>query len=284
MKTRALRLILPFYCAVAAQAQVFAPIASHPDLPDVESSEFHSRFTGHDYRVFVALPSGYRQSNRRYPVLYAPDYDGVFFGLRSAAFLMNFGSMLEDFILVGVPLKSENMDAWARDRTFDLTPTADRAVNASTGKQYHGGVRSGGAPQFLRALTEELIPFIESKYRVTSDRGLAGFSYGGLFASWVLLDANGAFARYLIGSPSLWWDNGVVLKKSPQALHGRVFLSVGASEGPVMVDPLKRFAAALESPANPDLHVESHIFEDTDHLSGAPAAMSRGLKVLYARN
>jgi predicted alpha/beta superfamily hydrolase len=288
-----MRLLLSLCCALAIHAQAppaatFAPVVSGLVLPDVESSEFHSRFTGHDYHVYVALPAGYRQSARRYPVLYAPDYDGVFFGLRAAGFLMNFGNMLEDFILVGVPLKSENMDDWARKRTFDLTPTEDAALNASSSKQYHAEVRSGGAPMFLRTLREELIPFIESKYRVTSDRGLAGYSYGGLFAAWVLLNGGDAFSRYLIGSPSLWWDNGTILKseaaaKSGKSLRGRVFLSVGADEGPLMVDPFRRLTAALTTHAYPDLRVESHIFEDTDHLSGALASMSRGLKILYAR-
>jgi predicted alpha/beta superfamily hydrolase len=273
----------------------FAPVVKGLVLPDVECSEFHSRFTGHDYHVYVSLPASYRQGDQRYPVLYAPDIDEGFLYLRGANFwmslgkFMSFGSMLEEFILVGVPLKSEGVGDWLRKRAFDLTPTEVEAWNTSYSKQVGGEVHSGGASMFLRTLKEELIPFIESKYRVTSDRGLAGFSFGGLFAAYVWLNDGNTFSRYLIGSPSLSWDKGMILKaeaavaESGKTLHGRVFLSVGADEGEAMVGPFKKLTTALTSHAYPNLQLESHIFEGENHLSVVPATLSRGLKFLYAR-
>jgi hypothetical protein len=142
---------------------------------------------------------------------------------------------------------------------------------------------------FLRTLKEELIPFIESKYRVTSDRGLAGDSFGGLFAAYVWLTDGNTFSRYLIGSPSLYWDKGMILKteaavaKSGKTLHGRVFLAVGADEGEAMVGPLKNLTTALTSHAYPNLRLQSHIFEGENHLSVWPATLCRGLRFLYAR-
>lgn len=264
-------------------------------LPDVECSEFHSRFTGHDYHVYVSLPASYRQGDQRYPVLYVPDSDGNFLGLRGANFsmslgkLMSYGSVLEEFILVGVPLRSEGVLDWSRKRAFDLTPTEVEAYNTSRSKLFGGEVHSGGASMFLRTLKEELIPFIESKYRVTSDRGLAGLSLGGLFAAYVWLIDGSTFSRYLIGSPAVWWDKELILKaeaavaKSGKTLHGRVFLSVGADEGEIMVGPFKKLMTALTSHAYPNLLLESHIFEGEDHLSVVPATLSRGLRFLYAR-
>jgi hypothetical protein len=73
------------------------------------------------------------------------------------------------------------------------------------------------------------------------------------------------------------------LAKSGKTLIGRVFLSVGADEGEDMVGPLKNLTTALTSHAYPNLQLESHIFENTDHLSGVPATLSRGLKFLYPR-
>jgi len=197
--------------------------------------------------------------------------------------------MLEEFILVGVPLKSESVQDWARKRAFDLSPTEVAARNKSLSEMLGAEVHTGGAPLFLRTLKEELIPYIESKYRATSDRGLAGYSLGGLFAAYVWLNDGNTFSRYLIGSPSLWWDNGLILRteadlaKSGKALHGRVFLSVGTDEGEDMVGSLRNLTTAITSHAYPDLQLESHIFESTDHFSGVPGAFSRGLKSLYAR-
>jgi predicted alpha/beta superfamily hydrolase len=67
-------------------------------------------------------------------------------------------------------------------------------------------VRSGGAPAFLRVLREEILPFVEETYRTSEDRGIAGHSFGGLFAAWMLLEAPDLFRRYGLNSPSLWWE------------------------------------------------------------------------------
>jgi predicted alpha/beta superfamily hydrolase len=289
--------LLVFPAIVVSQAQpnvAFAPVVKGLVLQDVECSEFHSRFTGHDYHVYVSLPASYSQGDRRYPVLYVPDNDNGFLILKAANDLTSLGSMLkefiwEEFILVGVPLKSEGVQDWVRKRSFDFTPTEVEAQNKSLSERIGGEVHTGGAPLFLRTLKEELIPYIESKYRVTPDRGLAGYSHGGLFATYVLLNDGSTFSRYVIGSPSLWWDKGLLLKteadlaKSGKTLHGRVFISVGADEGEGMVGPLKNLTTAITSHAYPDLQLESHILESTDHFSGVPGAFSRGLKFLYAR-
>jgi hypothetical protein len=289
--------LLLFPAILIAQTQpdvTFAPIVKGLVLPDVECSEFHSRFTGHDYHVYVSLPTSYHQSDQRYPVLYVPDLDQAFLDIRGASWVMGLGKfmgrggVLEEFILVGVPLKSDGVLDWLRKRAFDLTPTEVEAWNASFAKQTGGPVQSGGASMFLRTLKEEVIPFIESRYRVTSDRGLSGDSLGGLFAAYVLLNDGNTFSRYLIGSPSLWWDNGTILKteaalaKSGKTLHGRVFLSVGADEGEDMVGPLKNLTTALTSRAYPNLQLETHTFEGENHLSVVAATVSRGLRFLYA--
>jgi len=283
--------LLVFSATVFSQTQpkaTFAPVVKGLVLQDVECSEFHSRFTGHDYHVYVSVPASYRQGDRRYPVLYVPDVEAAFLIVKAASDVMSFNKaqpMLEEFILVGVPLKSEDVQDWLRKRVFDFTPTEDEASNKYFSNMFGGEVRSGGAPLFLRTLKEELIPYIESKYRVTSDRGLAGYSFGGTFAAYVWMNDGDTFSRYLLGSPGDW--HGALLKteadlaKSGKALHGRVFISVGADEAENLI-AFKNLTTAITSHAYPDLRLESHIFESTDHLSGAPGAVSRGLKVLYA--
>lgn len=273
----------------------FAPVVKGMTLPNIECSEFHSRFTGHDYHVYVSLPASYGQGDQRYPVLYVPDTENFFLLLSVATLNMGASKLaglnytLEEFILVGVPLKYEGVLDWFAKRAFDLTPTEVEAQNKAFGELTGGEVHTGGASLFLRTLKEELIPFIESKYRVTSDRGLAGDSFGGLFAAYAWLNDGSTFSRYLIGSPSLWWDQGSILKtetavaESGRTLQGRVFLSVGAEEGEGMLGPFKKLTTALTSHSYPDLALQSHIFEDEDHLSVIPATFSRGLKFLYAQ-
>ena len=65
-------------------------------------------------------------------------------------------------------------------------------------------VESGGAPLLLRSLGEEIVPFIEANYRTSpADRGLAGYSYGGLFVLYALFHKPEMFTRYFAGSPTM---------------------------------------------------------------------------------
>jgi hypothetical protein len=92
-------------------------------------------------------------------VLYVPDADICFHSAKVATASMNtgrvlrIGTMLEEIILVGAPLKPENMEEYARIRTFDLTPKKVEKLDTSLSKHFHGDVRSGGAAMFLRVRT-----------------------------------------------------------------------------------------------------------------------------------
>ena len=274
------------------QAQ-FRPKTQGLVLAEVETSEFRSRFTGHEYRVHVSLPEGYAGSGKRYPVLYVPDADFNFDAARTAYATIGLGRALgmgapaEEYIIVGVPLKVENTLDWARKRFYDLTPTVDDATTARYAKQLRGEVRSGGAALFLRTLQQEVIPYIDANYRTTADRGLAGYSLGGLFTFWVMLQEQTTFSRYLVGSPSLWWNDGTILKaqaafaEAGKKLRGRAFFSVGATEGKIMLDPFQRLLTTFGGRENAGFRFESRVFEGVDHLSGVAGAFSAGMKFLY---
>lgn len=60
-------------------------------------------------------------------------------------------------------------------------------------------------------IEKELQPFIAAKYKTNNDKTIIGESLGGLFATEVLLKKPTLFNRYIIVSPSLWWDNGSLL-------------------------------------------------------------------------
>lgn len=280
---------------LATATLIQAPPAAAPEsreltLPGVERTTFRSKHTGQAYDVLVALPPTYGESgDRRYPVLYVPDHLDIFLGAKAAygmldlARSLGMGRPLEEFIIVGVPLQVADAKDWARRRTPDLTPTADASFDEQFTKQLNAPVRSGGAAEFLRALKEELIPLVESRYRVTQDRGLAGYSLGGLFAAWVWLSGDATFSRFLIGSPSLWWNQESLLRLDPdRPLKGRVFLSIGGGESKAtMLAPYQKLVAALESRKDPDLRWESVVFDGTDHLTGVVGALARGMRSLY---
>ena len=64
------------------------------------------------------------------------------------------------------------------------------------------------------AIEKELQPYIETKYKTNNDKTIIGQSLGGLFATEVLLKKPTLFNKYIIISPSLWWDNGSLLNQN----------------------------------------------------------------------
>ena len=97
----------------------------------------------------------------------------------------------------------------AHNRTRDYTPTRFEPPDethflAGNPAAYEG---SGGADAFFDVVEKEIIPFIESRYEVDDDRVLIGNSMSGLAAVHALLTRPGLFRRYVITSPSIWWDD-----------------------------------------------------------------------------
>ena len=110
-------------------------------------------------------------------------------------------------ILVGVSWMTD-VPGGLYNRSRDYTPTEDPAGHTDMLPV------SGSGEAFLEFLTDDLIPLIERGYRTdNSSRGFLGYSLGGLFGTWVLINHPGIFDRYMVGSPYIRWDDWLVLKQ-----------------------------------------------------------------------
>lgn len=182
---------------------------------------------------------------------------------------------------IGVGYPEQSALRWVRQRATDLLH-AENVDVAGPGYEYMEGVRSGGGALFQRFLTEELRPLVEARYAIDRDRTvLAGVSYGGLFATRVMLDDPTAFSAYLIGSPSIDVEPGLVARaRTVQLRRGtQVFVSAGGSEEPAHLASARALAAALR--ANPSGAVVTEwIVPEEGHVGFAPAFFARALKTV----
>lgn len=172
------------------------------------------------------------------PVLYVLDSFFLFDLAVGAAALLRAGARVTGgpfpaltTVGIGYPT-ADPMEVFAL-RARDLTPTDGRA---STGIELPP-LRFGGAEGFLSALVDEVIPSVEGRYSVDDRRrAVAGFSFSGLFGLYVLFHRPEVFSSYLVGSPSLWWDDGLAFgweeawARGNDDLAARVFLSIGSNE------------------------------------------------------
>lgn len=202
----------------------------HTITGDVRTHErFHSRFLAHDRTVVVYLPPGYDPGARRgYPVLYLHDGQNVFdratsfaeeWQVDESAQALIAAGELEPLIIVGVYNAGDS-------RVDEYTPTM----------QPHTG-RGGHASDYGRMMVEELKPFIDRRYKTLADAAntaLGGSSLGGLLTLHLGLTYPHVFSRLAALSPSVWWDDCVIIRqveRLKRKLRFRLWLDAGTSEG-----------------------------------------------------
>ena len=182
-------------------------------IDDIQSKELNEK------RVLnIYLPDGYNPKDTiKYPVIYLLD-----------------GSADEDFIHI-VGLVQFNSFEWInqvpksivvgiatvdrrRDFTFPTTIEADKKAYPTTGH----------SDRFMAFLEKELQPYIQRNYKTSASKTIIGESLGGLLATEILFKKPSLFNKYIIVSPSLWWDNGSLLSQPMQPMENiDIYIGVG---------------------------------------------------------
>ena len=277
-KTTILFFLLCFHWkTLYAQRNNSMNVASPPpqvEIPNTQLQKMTSTIVGQEYDLYIHLPRNYGSKEQKYPVLYLLDAQWDF-PLVTAIFGQQFyDGFLPGIVIVGITWggKSPNHDSL---RARDLTPTSVTTLP-----------QSGGAPKFLAFIKKELIPFIESQYRVTDDRTLMGSSFGGLFTLYALFNETELFHRYVLTSPAVGWDNEVIYtyeknyaEKKPR-LPIKLFMTVGELEE---VSGFQKFVAHLKARKYKGLSLQTRILENTGHSGTKAEGYTRGLQAVFAR-
>jgi hypothetical protein len=262
MKTprRTLRSLLAAlaFLVLAPHARAQSDIAQPFAIGKVE--QLDSRFLAELRTLNVYLPDGYTEHpEARLPVIYVLDGSAQedFVHIVGILQFMNMMGMWPPTIVVGIA----NVDR-KRDFTFPTTVAADKEKYPTT----------GGSANFINFLTQEAIPYIDKHYRTNSSRTLIGQSLGGLLATQMLLQYPGHFDRYLIVSPSLWWDAESLHRAVPglvtqlPATATEVYVSVG-EEGKEMISYAKGLYNALKKVKQPAWKLHFKFMQDEDHAT-----------------
>lgn len=271
-------------------------------IPSSECLQVESKHVDQVFEISVGLPPGYRSgSERRYPVVYLLDPNISFGTATECVRLMTLGRELPRVIVVGIGYPGAATPEALVLRSRDYTPTTGPKQLEQLRKGLPADMpelEAGGAAAFLSFIREELFPFIDARYATDPDnRGFIGDSLGGLFGLYTLFHRPDSFGRYVIGSPSLWWDDGVTFSyeeafaANHSELPARVFLSVGGLEEPGadgaaawahMVSNVEKISKILEGRSYVGLELTTHVFEGETHVSVLPATVSRGLRTVFA--
>lgn len=280
-------------CASLPQGETGSVGSRSYCLPRTVVEPLRSAINAVDYALYVRPAANPPAGGKKPPLIVTLDADYQFaIAANCLEHLAERAAQAPDAVLVSIAYDGRyaGRRLYRMNRTRDYTPIFQPDGGYGPELQTH----SGGAPLFARVVGDEILPLVEARYGSDpNDRTLIGHSYGGLFGAWMLEAHPEMFSRYLLVSPSLWYGDRFILKPNgvdpPPRLTRptRVYLAVGSREeqpenGKSMVSDLARFEAALAARGDPNLEVESRVFEDETHASIFPAAFSTGIRRLFA--
>jgi len=181
-------------------------------------------------RVWIYLPENYQTSDKRYPVLYMQDGQGLFDEATSVGRLG--------------PVE------WGVDETINqskapcIVVAVDHDPDMDVRRQeyfYHPNRRYPHAEgkAYLEFIIQTLKPYIDQHYRTLSGKentGILGSSMGGLLSLYAGLNYPEIFGLVGVFSPSIWLDEGHTeeairqLKNKNLILQQQYYFYAGANE------------------------------------------------------
>lgn len=232
----------------------------------------------------IYLPEGFNPKDTlHYPVIYLLDgsADEDFIHIVGLVQFDNFPwvNRLPKSIVVGIANVNRQ-----RDFTYPTTIQADQ-------KEFPG---TGHSDKFIAFIERELQPFIEKRYKANTSRTIIGESLGGLLATEILFTKPHLFNKYIIISPSLWWDDGSLLKRNPEILKNNfnqntdIYIGVG-KEGltpgavpHVMEVDANFLAEKIGNTKNKSAHVYFDYLPMEDHATISHQAVYNAFRIFHS--
>lgn len=263
--------------ATGAQAQEpsAATVPPRVEIAGTQLLHLSSTITKKDYDLYINLPRGYGDPSKTFPALFVLDGQWDFPLAQAIYGQQYYDGFIPELVIVGITWGGKNPD-YDQLRAHDLTPTDMGLVT-----------KYGHASKFLSFITKELIPFVETKFRIKrNDRTLMGSSFGGLFALYAMFQEPGVFNRFVLTSPAIQWDSKLMYSlnktfaEQHKELAAEVFMGIGEYEN---VLEFQKFADGLKSKDYKNFDLKTKVIAGMGHSGAKAEGYSTGLQAVFER-
>lgn len=184
-------------------------------------------------RVWIYLPEGYSQSNKKYPVMYLQDGQNVFDAATSFSGEWEADETLDSLIKRGTKACIiVAIDNGGSKRLNEYSPYDFNLNNA-------GEINAEG-DEYLEFLAKTLKPFIDKNYKTQKDKAstyIAGSSMGGLISFYALMKYPDVFGNAGVFSPAfqILPDLNKLIDDAAKKVNAKIFFYAGGQESESMV-------------------------------------------------
>lgn len=205
---------------------------------------------GETREITISLPASYENSStKRYPVLLLLDGDYLFDPFQGALKYGEYWDDLPEMIIIGINQKNSRMNDCAFDPA-EGTPTKRSAA-------------------FYNFIGEELVPFIDKKYRTAPFRIIAGHDTTAGFLNFFLYKENSFFNAYISLSPELAPGMESQIATNLSNAKKPIFYYQSSADGDIkqLLQPIEELDAQLKSITNPLVNYQYNKFSNASHYS-----------------
>lgn len=257
------------YSFIEKKDSVFIQIQNWDDFNEGQSSatenvhlvstSFKMSSLDKERTIYMYLPSTYKNSTKRYPVLYMQDGQNLFDQLRSYSGEWEVDETLDKLALsMGLEVIIVGVDHGGSERIDEYTPWP---------LKNHPSKQQGDA--YVQFLVNHLKPFIDKEYRTLNDRtntAIMGSSLGGLISLYAVLKHPETFGMAGVFSPSLELvTSDEFVAKNSNLKESRVYFLAGSMESKHMVSRMSETVEIMNSSGFPSENIESKEVEGGQH-------------------
>ena len=189
------------------------------------SEEFYIPQLNRTRRVWIYLPPDYKNSDKRYPVLYMHDGQNVFDVVTSYAGEWEVDETLNELHYeMGLSMIVVGIDNGGEKRLDEYSPY--------TNPKYGGGE----GDKYLDFIVNTLKPYIDKNYRTLTNKentAIFGSSMGGLISHYAALKYPNVFGKIGVYSPAFWFAPEIneFSKENGNLKDTKMYFLAGGKEG-----------------------------------------------------
>ena len=252
--------VLIAFWLLASSCRESNAVSDEPEIDPIvigESLSLESTVYGSEQRISVHLPDGYELGDDLYPVVYA-----------THSRFPHLAATVED--LSGAQIPPSILVYLETYDSGDLIPTP---VPSRPG--------SGQADRLARFFSNELIPFIDQRYRTHPFRVFHSGSWGGVFCLHTILSHPSVFQGCVAATP---W---VILKTTGSSLreapfrHNCLFIALGNDPDEGLREGVEALADTVTTIGPDGLEFEYRYLPEEDHFSIGHKAFFDGLRWVF---